>query len=311
MSNDTKSKLENLFSTLESQFDHNNENSLIEKFNKAEVGSTVSVSEHVASLLNLCKDYYNFTDKKFNVAIAPLISLWQFDDYPTLNFTLPDNESIDALIQKGFKLENLDVDKDNLTAKKSSELTVNLGGILKGYVADLAGQILIQDGHSKGYVSVGGSSLYLLSVQTVSIKHPRPTELLPTILSINDGNLKNRSLSTSGDYEKYYTLNGKKYNHLINPFDGMPTSTNVASATVIGANGSFGDAVTTALCLCQHAYKKTDTELITFIKKILSEHPDYSIYVVYDGKDGKELITNKLLDKDFTLQDVSYSITNI
>ncbi len=315
MSKETENKLNNLFSTLDREFDANRSNSAVYKINNAEKNQPVQISARFLEIFNLSAEYNAFTDNLFNPAIYPLIKLWQFDNYPALNFTLPKDEDILSLLSEktDFSKFHLNTeDADNLSISKSVyQLSIDFGGILKGYAVDKAFEILSDSGHKKGYINIGGSSLYLLNVNSLTIRHPRATANVQTILSINADNLKNVAVSTSGDYERYYTYNGKNYNHIISPNNGYPTDTGVISATVIGTSGAFGDAITTALCLTEHQYGKTDSSLITLMKKIIERYPDCQIYAVYDKGGKKEIATNKKQGEHFTLLDTNYTINEI
>ena len=186
---------------------------------------------------------------------------------------------------------------------------MDLGGIVKGYAAEQAGKILLSAGHSSGYVNVGGSSLHLLSVNTLGISRPRSNG---TILTVNAKNLKGVSVSTSGDYEKFYSLDGVRYSHIINPFTGKPSTTNVCSVTIIGADGAYSDAITTASCLKE--YDETNFEnsqLIVFLRSIISQNAGCSVYAVYDDGNTKQVITNKIKGEHFTLNDNNYTVIGI
>lgn len=312
ISEQLNSSLENLFSSLEKEFDVNDENSDLYKFNHAVANEQIVVSKRFASLFNTARNFYLFTDFKFNPAIYPLIELWQFNNYPAIDFEPPNEQQISSLLGDKIDVKNIDFNLETNTISKSiTEISLDFGGILKGHAVDKAFELLKNAGHKSGYISIGGSSLYVLSVNSLSIRHPRATSNMPTIISINLENRENVAISTSGDYEKYYTVNGKNYNHIISPITGHPTDTGVISATLIGASGEFGDAITTAMCLMKHEYNKSDTELISFMKRILSTYKDCSIFAVYLKDGNKEILTNKKQGEHFTLQDNEYIVTNI
>ena len=150
-----------------------------------------------------------------------------------------------------------------------------------------------------------------MQTESLTIRHPRPTDDLTGIIKVDFGGDKNLGVSTSGDYERCYTHQGKTYSHLIDGKSGYPAETGVTSATVIGTDGAFSDAITTALCLCSHTENQTDSELISLVKKIIQEYPTAAVFVVFNSGDGKEIITNKTQDEDFTLLDKDYSVVKI
>lgn len=312
MTDQTKTELNNIFSTLECEFDCNNDKSSFYKINNASCNEPVQVSNLVIALLNTAKEFYSFTDKKFNPAVYPLVKLWQFDNYPSLNFAPPSLKQITNLLGSKIDFDEIVVNShENTVVKNNEEIEIDFGGILKGYAVDKAYDVLSKAGHKTGYINIGGSSLYLLSVNSLSIRHPRATLDIPVIISVKNRLLNNVAVSTSGDYEKYYSYEGVNYNHIINPLTGYPTDTGVVSATIIGSNGTFGDAISTALCLMEHEKDNKNSKLICFIKKILTTYPDCSIFAVYDKNGKKEIVTNAKQGEDFTLLDSSYSINQI
>ena len=94
-------------------------------------------------------------------------------------------------------------------------------------------------------------------------------------------------------------------------FTGKTANTGVSSATIIGINGGLGDALTTALCLCEYSAVKTNSPLTTLANKIITEYPDCMIFIVYKKEQTKLILTNKTLNQHFTITDQSYSVVNI
>lgn len=315
MTKQTKTELQDLFKSLDTEFDANNLNSTVYKINNAQKNQPIKITDQFVEVFNIASECNVFTNNLFNPAIYPLVKLWQFDNYPVSKFSLPSEDDVVALLGDKtdftkFNLNNQDAN-DLSISKDIDDLCLDFGGILKGYATDKAFEILSNNGHKKGYVNIGGSSLYLLNVKSLGIRHPRATEDLQTIISVNGKHVKNLSVSTSGDYERFYTHNGKTYSHIINSINGYPTDTGVISATVIGASGAFGDAVTTALCLTEHEYGKTDTALTSLMKKIIARYPNCQIYAVYSKNGKNEILTNKKQGEHFTLQDNNYSVVTL
>ncbi len=313
ISNTTKEKLKSMFSSLQNEFDCKDTSSFTYAFNNAKKDQTFTLSSDGMTIIQKAKDSYVFSQNKFDPSIYPLVELWQFaPTYPTLNFTVPDNQSIlSALDKLDFDSVSLDQTAKTVT-KLNADVKLDFGGIVKGYSADRACQILVEDGHTLGYVNVGGSSLNILSCKTLSVRHPRPTEKVTSIITINLGEKKNLSVSTSGDYEKTYSSNGKTYCHIIDTKTGAPINTNVASVTLIGVDGATADALTTAACTFNHDYNDVEkSDLIKFLRKILTNYNGCSVYAVYDNGNVRQLITNEKKDENFTLLDNNYDIVNI
>lgn len=313
LSSDCENKLTALFSSLEAQFAADGENSFVNRFNNAESGEIITLSDQAAEVFKEAERCNEFTGGLFSPAVYPLVKLWQFaPSYPVSNFTLPNGGDVSAAAAlSDFSTITFD-EKAKTVTKPNSETEMDFGGILKGYAADRAAEILKSAGYESGYISVGGSSLYILSADTLSVRHPRATENMPAILSVNLKNRNNLSVSTSGDYEKFYEKDGKRYSHIINPTTGYPADTNIQSVTVIGADGAFSDAVTTAACLkAFDPDNYENSELTLFFKEILEEYPSASLFAVYDDGSKKIVLTNEKECENFTLSDSAFSVKSI
>ena len=207
-------------------------------------------------------------------------------------------------------VDKLSID-ENMATKTKDGVKIDLGGIVKGYACDLAGKILVDEGFSSGYISIGGSSIYILRTEELLVHHPRANEKMQNALCVNTSLLNNESVSSSGDYQRYYTVDGVRYSHLINPVTAKPTDTGVTGATVICNDGFFADAITTALCLYEYYPNEKSSPLTEFINKIISDYPTASIFVFYQ-KDGYNLLlTNKKQGEHFTLLDSNITVVNV
>ncbi len=303
----TIDEIKNALLNLENRFDANKTSSLIYEFNQAPADTEFNkLSKEDAEVLHKASLAYQLTDGYYNPAIYPLVKLWDFSPYKfTANFTPPTEEQVNETVALcDFNKVQFDYSKKALK-KTDNSVKLDLGGIVKGYASDLVAKILKDSGHTTGYVNIGGSSLTLLSVSSLGIRHPEKAG--ESILTVNVENRPNLSVSTSGDYERFYTDKNKiKYCHLINPFDGYPTKTGIRSATLIGTDGAINDAFTTALCL----YQYKSNELNQFITRIIERYPDCMFFLVYDSDGVKEIYTNKKQGEDFTLQDTDYTVVN-
>ncbi len=310
LTNEVTEQIKHQLDSLENEFSVNKQNSALSVINSS---TTQTLSVRGVEVFSLAKEFYSFSNGKFNPATYPLSRLWHFTEDTKIdknNFTPPTEQQILEIIDSGV----LDFDKitlkDNLLTKENEDIKIDLGGMLKGYASDLVLDILTDNGYDKGYVSLGTSSICLLKVETLSLRHPEKNN--DVLLEIKAKDLKNVSVSTSGDYEKFYVHEGVRYSHIIDSKTGYPYSTGIISATLLGEDGAFLDAMTTALCNCSFNEENTlDNELTDFMKKILQKEESASIYAVYSKNDKKYLITNKEQGVDFTLLDNNYVIVNI
>lgn len=310
MSDDVKNTIKNALNTLEVQFSATN-GTFTNTFNNLETNNSINASDTAIEIMDLSKELHYFTNGKFNPAVYPLVKLWQFSpNYPVNEFRIPDIQEITSFTtEKYLNLDNVIIDKESKKISKISPISVDFGGILKGYASDLIADILTDNGYKKGYINIGGSSLKVLASNSLAIRHPENVN--NNIIRVNTNDLTNFSVSTSGTYERYYTFNGKTYSHIISPETGYPTETGIISSTVIGTNGAFGDAVTTALCLSEFDKENPESsQVFILIEKILVEYPNALVFVVYNKDSDKLIITNKESDY-FTLLDDTYTIINI
>lgn len=319
LSDDAVNEIKTAFTALEREFSTTG-GTFTAALNSADKDVLVPISSHGRAVFNAAKAVYGFTAKKFNPAVYPLTDLWGFspDKYkrPGFDFTLPTEEEIKAVLTRGI----LDFDKVKLSEDKTAAfktdgaVKIDLGGILKGYAADLAGEILVKHGYTSGYASVGSSSIRLINVDKLLVRHPEAYENQSApnaLLSINCKN-KTLSVSSSGVYERYNEYEGIKYPHVIDPVTGRPTSGSVTCATVTGVDGATADALTTALCLCDFsATDYSETELAALIKKIAEKYPGAGIYAAAKCESGKYVITNAKENSDFTLKDGAYKVLTV
>jgi thiamine biosynthesis lipoprotein len=126
-------------------------------------------------------------------------------------------------------------------------MKVDLGGIVQGFAADRAGEILRARGVRSAIINIAGEILALGRPPLgrpwrVGIKDPRADGVIESV-DLEDG-----ALSTSGDYEKYFELNGRRYAHIIDPRTGYPAR-DLASVTVFASSAAFADAMATAVAV--------------------------------------------------------------
>ena len=302
----TLKRIEDTLLRLENTFDLDSESGFISTFNRAESGYEKILTDEELEVLLASKNAYEMTDKLFNPTLYPLVKLWGFSPYKfTAGFTPPTDDEINKLLPY-CDYDSVLLDKENKLLTKNKNVQLDFGGLVKGYASDKIANILLASGHNSGYVNIGGSSLTLLSVPSLGVRHPLKAG--ESLLNVNVNGKTNLSISTSGDYEKFHLDSmGNKFCHLINPKTGYPTQTGIRSATIIGIDGVISDALTTALCLYEYKSK----ELTDFLALITERYPDCMYFIVYDKDGKKELLTNKKQGEDFTLQDNEYIVVNL
>ena len=172
----------------------------------------------------------------FNPAIGNLVRLWGFHS-DTFAARLPDENEIARLVRANPRMSNLAVQGDTLVGSNPA-VRLDLGGYAKGYALDRAAAYLRSQGVSNALINIGGNIMALggkgRQPWRVGIQHPRRAGALAT-LALKDG----EAIGTSGDYQRYFELAGKRYCHLIDPRTGWPAD-QTQSVTVIARGSQAG-----------------------------------------------------------------------
>ncbi|MFA5143866.1 MAG: FAD:protein FMN transferase [Candidatus Omnitrophota bacterium] len=218
----------------------------VSRINARKAGEAVKVSGEVFGLIERSIDCSMKTNGAFDITVKPLVDLW--GEAGKME-KLPSRASIELALKKvGFR--HLLLDKDNSTITFEVDgMALDLGGIAKGYATGRAVAVLKANG-IKAALAGSGGDIYCLGMRSenemwkVGIQHPRDDKKLFAALR-----LKNQAIDTSGDYEKFFMLGGKKYSHIIDPRTGWPVDNGVVSVTVVSDDPVAADAFATALCV--------------------------------------------------------------
>jgi thiamine biosynthesis lipoprotein len=202
-------------------------------------GRWVQVSDLTLDCLRLALEAAERTDGAFDPTAGALVHAWRFDR---------DRQAFppESTIRRALELvdyRGVEIRSDSVRLQLGQWL--DLGGIAKGYAIDLAVAELRRLGVRSGIVDAGGD-LYLIGDKSgrsfrTGIRHPRDREDLIHVLGLRD-----RSVCTSGDYERYFTRDGRRYTHIFDPRTGYPVA-DVMSVTVIGERAALTDAYATGL----------------------------------------------------------------
>jgi len=203
---------------------------------------TLKASQKTFYIIKRSKEFWQKSGGAFDITVAPLVDLWGFSNK---EYRLPqENEIKNALHLIGFDKIVLN-DTDNMIQFRLSGMKIDLGAIAKGYALDCAVEELRQKGVKSCLINAGGQ-IYGLGEcfgkpWIVGIKNPRKNSVIGFIT------IKNKAVSTSGDYEQFFIKNNKRYSHIINPKTGYPTDSGISSVTVIASDGLTADALSTAI----------------------------------------------------------------
>lgn len=202
---------------------------------------TWHISEDLASLLSQGLSITRESDGAFDIAIAPLTSLW---DFTAEDPKVPD----DAAIQKALPLcssDGVTIDGQDITLP-SDDIQFDVGAIAKGYIADRMKDLLVKKGVNSAIINLGGNVLCIGSKPDgtpfkVGIQKPfadrNETEAVMDITG--------KSVVSSGIYERCFKQGGKLYHHILNPQTGYPYENGLISVTIISDQSVDGDALST------------------------------------------------------------------
>lgn len=207
-------------------------------------GQFIKISADVFEMLKISQEYSQLTDGAFDVTCGAAVDLWRT---ARKNKILPAPEEISAA--KNFVgFNHLHLNESEQSAMiDTAGVKINLGGVGKGYGADVARKIFIKHGITDGIIDFGTSSIFVFGKKKIGLKNPRGEHEISSVIE-----LENSALSTSGDYEQFFIVNDRRYHHIIDPKTCLPTDNGVASASVIVSGdvencGTVADILSTSV----------------------------------------------------------------
>ena len=259
------------------------EGSDVYRINKGS-GTQVSVSPDTVKIIGQCIDISDDCGGVFDITIGNVTKLWDFGGN---NQRLPSDDEIKtALGSVGYK--NVSISGNAVQIKKGQSL--DLGAVGKGFVCDKIKELLDKGRTKSAVVSVGGSLLiYGNRAFSVGIVNPDNDKQ-----SMGTLKLKDTCVSTSGNYEKYFEQDGKRYHHILNAKTGYPATSEFKSVTVVCESGLISDALSTVCYIA--GYRKS----VEILKKFDAE-------AVFIFNNNAVRVTDGLSGK-FTVTDDSYTL---
>lgn len=238
----------------------------------------VEVSDDTLEIIEKGLYYANLSNGKFDITIYPVSSLWDFN-----NQIIPSRDEIaEALKNVDYQSIKIEGNKIDLNGKQ-----IDLGGIAKGYIADRLSEYFKETKVSEGIIDLGGNLVVFGDRDyTVGIKQPFSDTLAATL------KVRNKTVVTSGTYERYIPADVKLYHHILDPDTGYACDTDLASATIIGNSSMNADALSTVCILLG----------LENAQKLIESTADTE--AVFIDNDGKLHYTSGLSLKDdvFTLK---------
>ena len=205
----------------------------------------IEVDKEIIDLLNFSKLAYDVTYGKVNIAMGSVLSIWH--DYREDGEALPPKSKL-IEANKHTNIDDIIIDNKNSTVFfKDKELKIDVGAVAKGYVCNKIYEYITKNNlWQNAVISLGGNIITVGSKPNgndfvIGIENPNSNDYL---MKVNAK--ENTSVVTSGSYQRYFTVNGKNYSHIIDP-DTLYPAEYFTSVTVISSDSALADAFSTAL----------------------------------------------------------------
>lgn len=278
-----KQEFEAFFTAVNNEVSTYVDNSLISRFNKNEgLEFTLPASARIfLDNLEKSREVYRESGGAFDPTVMPLVSFWGFGPKPRQVEAI-DSAKVDSIRQMvGLdRLVSAPKDRDSVLLRKAHPgMQLDFNAIAQGYTVDAVGRMLESWGVQHYLADIGGEVLARGrnprgQVWTIGINAPREDGKTDEILAAVP--LDNRALATSGNYRKFYEVQGVKFSHTINPRTGFPERNALLSASVFASDAMTADAYATA-CMVLGPEKALE---------MIERLPDLEAYLVIGMPDG-------------------------
>jgi len=279
---------------LESILSINEAGTLVDKINEEAGINPEKVDDDTYTIIKKGIEYSELSNGLFDITVGPIVKLWSIG-LPEAK--VPTQTEIDEKLPLiGYSDVELN-DKDKTIYLKRKGMVIDLGGIAKGYTADVISDILTEEGVKSAIIDLGGNIF----------AHGKKVNGDDWRIGIQDPysdrggkvgviTVSNKSVVTSGIYERYIEKDGVKYHHILSPLTGYPYENEIAGITIVSDKSVDGDALSTSV------FAMGVEEGMNFVNSI------GGIDAIFITKDNKVYITDGLKDifsltnEDFTLE---------
>lgn len=231
---------------LEATVSANRDDTNVAEINRSSGIAPVHAAPDTVAILNAALSFAKRTDGLFDPTIGPLVKAWGIG---TDAAAVPAQNAIDAA-RALVDYRRVSVGENDAVFLAQKGMSLDLGGIAKGYAADLAARIIREAGIDGAIVDLGGN-IYAVGEKkrgtpwTIGIRDPETNRGAP-ILSIP---VADASVVTSGAYERFFVEDGRRYHHILNPRTGWPAETGILSVTIVSPESMRADALSTSAFL--------------------------------------------------------------
>lgn len=213
----------------------------VTRINRSAGKERVKVSPETFEVIQKAQEISELSEGGFDITVGPLTELWRKAREKKIPPSVEDVKEKLGLVN--FK--NIGIDQEGKVFLKKKGMAIDLGGIAKGYAVDRAFELLKSLGYRNLIINAGGDlrvgGLKNNQPWSIGIQNPRESQKILARISVSD-----TAIATSGDYEKYFIYQGKRYHHIFNPKDGFPTEGS-QSVTIITKDCITADGLATAV----------------------------------------------------------------
>ena len=262
--------IDSIFNAIDQSLSLYRPGSLINRFN---AGDRIRMDVHMHAVIKKSLWISKITAGAFDITVKPLVDVWGFGVHRPAVQTVPSADTLKQLLQHvGYRYLQV---KGSLLIRRRAGVEIDCNGIAQGYSADVLAHFLEQKGIMNYLVDVGGELCSKGANQqhriwTVGIERHDPVQ---TIIQ-----LKDKAITTSGNYRRFFDQGGTRFAHTIDPVSGQALHSNIISVTVLADNAITADGFDNALILM--GVEKS----MEFIR----QHPQYGleVYFIYKDTDG-------------------------
>ncbi|RBI66792.1 FAD:protein FMN transferase [Vreelandella sulfidaeris] len=217
-------------------------------FNEAPLEEWQPLSNELIEVLAISQTVAEASHGAFDITVGDLVNLWSFGPGARPEEVPSDDDLAQQLAQVGF--DAVEVDTQNMQARRTRDVFVDLSGVAKGHATDRVAAYLDQQGLEHYLVNLGGDLIarglrdedeqtpWRIGIEVPEDGQQRAQHIIP---------LESMSVATSGDYRNYFEVEGERFSHTIDPRTGRPVTHQVASVSVFHPSNAWADAWATAL----------------------------------------------------------------
>lgn len=224
------------------------DNSELIAFNEAPLEEWQPLSNELIEVLAISQSVAEASHGAFDITVGDLVNLWSFGPGARPEEVPSDDALAQQLAQVGF--DAVEVDTQNMQARRTRDVFVDLSGVAKGHATDRVAAYLDQQGMEHYLINLGGDLIarglrdedeqtpWRVGIEVPEDGQQRAQHIIP---------LESMSVATSGDYRNYFEVEGERFSHTIDPRTGRPVTHEVASVSVFHPSNAWADAWATAL----------------------------------------------------------------